>query len=139
MPAIPISDGRLPTPKLAIAEPGHKPDKPQPNPKIMAPIIVLLVNVLVLFLNMPPNMGVLIIFGMILIVKAVTAADPPRSNNNPKSFNCKKLNTISCFDMPPKAKPKPNNIPPTNTITFCSFKGLPPDFEQKEQLIFQLL
>ena len=138
MPPMPINDGRLPTPRLAIADPGHKPDNPQPTPKIIAPIIVLCVNVLFLFLNTPHNTGFLRIFGITLIVKAVTAADPPRSNSSPKSFNCKKLRTISCFAIPPNAKPKPNNIPPINTITCFIFKVIPPDFGRKVQSIFQL-
>lgn len=128
MPAIPITDGRLPIPRLAIADPGHKPEIPQPTPKIIAPIIVLLFNVRVLFLNSPPNIGFFRILGIILIVNAVTRADPPSSSRSPRSCICRKLRTISCFDIPPNAKPKPKNNPPINTITCFSFKVRPPSF-----------
>ena len=111
-----------------MADPGHKPESPQPTPKIIAPIIVLLVNVRVLFLNTPPNIGFFKILGTMLIVSAVTSADPPSSKSSPRSFNCKKLKTISCFDIPPNAKPKPKNIPPINTKTCFNFKEIPPDF-----------
>ena len=130
MPAIPINDGRLPIPRLAIADPGHKPEIPQPPPKIIAPIIVPLVNVRVLFLNSPPKIGFFRILGIRLIVTAVTRADPPSSNRSPRSCNCRKLRTISCFDIPPKAKPKPKSKPPINTIMCFTFKVIPPSFGQ---------
>lgn len=63
------------------------------------------------------------------MVTAVTAAEPPKSNSNPKSFSCRKLRTISCFDIPPKARPKPKNNPPINTTKFFIFKVKPPDSE----------
>jgi len=128
MPAIPINDGRFPIPRLAMADPGHSPEIPQPTPKIIAPITVLFVNVRVLFLNSPPNIGFFRSLGIRLIVIAVTRADPPSSNNRPKSFSCRKLRTISCFDMPPNANPKPKNSPPINTKTCFSFMAIPPDF-----------
>lgn len=139
MPAIPVKAGRFPIPRLAMADPGHNPESPQPTPKIIAPIIVLLVNVLVLFLNTPPNIGFFKNLGTMLIVSAVTRADPPSSNSSPRSFNCRKLRTISCFAIPPKAKPKPKNIPPINTKICFNFKEIPPDFGLQVQLIFRQL
>lgn len=139
MPAMPIRTGRFPTPRLAMADPGHRPEIPHPTPKIIAPITVLLFNVRFLFLNSPPNIGLFRSLGIRLIVIAVTRADPPSNSSSPKSFSCRKLRTISCFDMPPNANPKPKNSPPMNTKTCFSFTAIPPDFGLPVQLIFRRL
>ncbi len=136
--AIPIRTGIFPAPKLAKDDPGHSPENPQPIPKITAPIMVLLLNVRSLFRNLPPRKGFVRILGIKLIVRAVTAAEPPSKISNPKSLSCKKLNTISCFDMPPKARPKPKSIPPVKTKNCRKFMELPPTFEPIALLLSQL-
>jgi len=129
----------LPTPMLAIADPGHCPEMPQPTPNIAAPIIVFLFSVRFLFLNSPPSNGFFNSFGTRLIVSAVTKADPPRSKSNPRSLSCKKLRTTSCFAMPPKAKPKPKSKPPVKTKKCLVLKALPPELGTPSLCLFQQL
>ena len=133
MQAIPIRMGMLPTPKLAMADPGHCPEMPQPTPNITAPMMVLLLSVRFLFLNSPPSNGFFKAFGTRLMVSAVTRADPPSSKSKPRSLSCKKLRTISCFDMPPNANPKPNSKPPVNTKRCFNLTESPLELGQELQ------
>ena len=116
----------LPIPMLAIADPGHWPDMPQPTPNIIAPIIVFLFSARFLFLNSPSSNGFLSSLGAKFMVNAVTRAELPRSKSKPRSLSCRKLRTTSCFAIPPKAKPKPKSNPPVNTKKCLIFKALPP-------------